>query len=179
MKKSQVFMTIFIALILISSVIGFLYVPEESALTPGVKQYNNIQFSPTQGNQWVAISNNQQLLFDYLPEELSTITLPQLYILNNPKLYIISNASDAASQQPLLQKLEYNLRTLGKTPVTACLAEIDCPDIPVKDCTEPGIILRKAPENRVFIYESCIAIEGDALYQSQVIDKLHQSLLGI
>lgn len=179
MKKSQLFMAVFVALILISSVIGFLYIPEESALQPGTKQYGNIQFYQSQNNQWVAQFNNQQFLFDYLPEDLSSITLPQLFTLNNPKLYLISNASDAASQQYLLQKLEYNLRTIGKTTITACLAAEDCPDIPIKDCTEPGILLKKAPENRVFIYESCIAIEGDALYQSQVIDKLHQSLLGI
>ena len=177
MKKSQLFMTAFIALIMISSVIGFLYTPEDAAVAPGTKQYSNIQFYP-QNNQWLALSNNQQFLFDYLPEELSAITIPQIYILNNPKLYIIFNASER-NQEYLLQKLEYNLRTLGKTVVQACLTETDCPDIPVKDCTEPGILLRESRENRVYLYESCIAIEGDTLYQSQAIDKLHQALLGI
>lgn len=174
-------MTVFIALILISSVIGFLYIPEQdssSGTFSGSKRYNNIEFFQGQNNKWIAAVNNQQYLFDYLPEELSTITIPQIYILNNPKLYIIFNASER-NQEYLLQKLEYNLRTLGKTVVQACLTETDCPDIPVKDCTEPGILLRESRENRVYLYESCIAIEGDTLYQSQAIDKLHQALLGI
>src|SRR3989344_8871207 len=116
MKKSQVFMTVFIALILISSVIGFLYIPEQdssSGTFSGSKRYNNIEFFQGQNNKWIAAVNNQQYLFDYLPEELSTITIPQIYILNNPKLYIIFNASER-NKENLLQKLEYNLRTLVK-----------------------------------------------------------------
>lgn len=179
MKKSQVFMTIFIAIILMSSVIGFLYVPEDAALAPGTKQYNNIQFVPGQNNKWLATFNNQQLLFDYLPEELSSISIPSTFPLNNPKLYLIMNATETSPQEYLLQKLEYNVRTLGKTPVTACIAALDCPDIPIKDCSEPGILLKKALKNRIYLYESCIAIEGDALYQSQIIDKLFQSAIGM
>jgi len=179
MKKMQIFMTLFIAIIMISSVIGFLYIPNDQQ-QPGVLEFNKIKFYPQQNNKYLATYNNQQLLFDYLPSQLSTITLPVLYPINTGKLYIIYNATEADSSTfYLIEKLSYNLNLLGKPASQACVSEQDCPDIPIKDCNSPSIYLKKSNTSRMYNEESCIIIEGDSLYQSQASDKLIQGFLGI
>lgn len=180
MKKMQIFMTIFIALIMVSSIIGFLYIPDNPDNQQGTLEFNKIKFYPQQNNKYLAVWNNQQLIFDYTPPQISTIPLPVLYPINTGKLYIIYNATDADSSTfYLIEKLSYNLNLLGRPASQACVSEENCPDIPIKDCNSPSIYLKKSNLSRMYNEESCIIIEGDALYQSQASDKLIQGFLGI
>ena len=178
MKKSQLFVSIFIAVIMISSIIGFMYSPKE-AETLSTTEFNGVKFYQSQ-NKWVALKDNQQFTFDYSPPELANITLPATYYLNTNKLYIIYNASEQDSSITYLaQKMYTNLGNLGRTISIACISEQDCPDIPIKDCQQPAIYLKKAPDNIMYNYESCLVIAGDNLYQNQAVDKLDQAFIGV
>jgi len=177
MKKSQIFMSIFIAVIMISSVIGFMYSPQQED-NPDAIAFNGVSFLPSQNNNWVAVINNNQLVFDYLPSELSGINSPLLYSLSQSKLYILYNPA-SKDQAYIMEKLYYNLNSLGKTAAPACLTEEDCPDIPIKSCKDNAILLKDSKNNQVYNEENCIVIEGDSLYQNQAADKIIQGLIGI
>jgi len=173
-------MTIFIAFIMVSSVIGFLYAPQDPAQNQGNSQeFNGIKFIPT-NNRFIVEQGTNQLIFDYLPSDLTEIQKLSLYDLNQQKLYLLYNSSEKDDNQEYVKtKLAYNLRILGKQVSEACISEIDCPDIPVKSCNEPSIYLESSNQNKIRNQDYCLVISGDSLFQSKSADKIIQQLLGI
>ena len=172
-------MTIFISLLMITSIIGFV-IPYDSQEQGNKLEFNDVEFLQTTNNKWTGVKNNQQYLFDFLPPELTEISIPGLFILNNKKLYFIYDPSNYSSfQEYIYQKTSYNLQLQGKQILPACMKEESCPDIPVKDCTENAIFLKNSINNKVYLLDNCIVLEGDEVYQNKAIDKINQALIGI
>jgi len=182
MKKIQLFMTLFIIFLMVSSIIGFLFPYGDSLAGPanGNLVFNGVEFLPTQDQRWIALNKDKQYIFDHLPSELSEITFPY-----NPaeedKVYVVYNPSELTqATEYLTQKTAYNLQLEGKEAILACTTLEGCNQFTVQDCTKSAIYLKTNLEKEsVFKDQNCLVIEGDTFYQSKVIDKIIQKTIGI
>ncbi|MBW3023333.1 hypothetical protein KY308_04480, partial [Candidatus Woesearchaeota archaeon] len=89
-KSSGIYLAVFIALIMILSVIGFMTTREEK------QAYGKFSFSE-KNNQWSTKTQNGELLSYYLPQDVEQIAVPEQaksLILNTKMLYITYDPKD-------------------------------------------------------------------------------------
>ncbi len=180
MKKSQLFLAIFIILIIISSVLGFVSNSNNTPNTNNDINYNGAKFTQdTQGKYQVNVNNNV-FIFDYLPNDLSDIELPD-FTLNQNKYYLIFNTTEKDDSITYdLNSLGYTLNLLGIKPILACVDEQDCDvNLPIKDCSNDAFYIKKSNINKVYLQDKCVIIEGDNTGLIKSINKINLKLIGI
>jgi len=181
----------FIAFIMITSVLGFIYSGEQGAQeqqqgqSAGKRIYNDYIFLKT-GDGWTINLNKQDLFLDYLPDELTEIDFSaNLINLANKeagqgKAYIITNGTDLGYVK---KKFAGNLRILGIRAVDGCfesMADISgCEELPIINCGKFAVAFKLGDEEEAGIDNKCILFEGDAGYLNKAADKFVLNLLGI
>ncbi len=179
MKKAQIFFVVFVILIMTMSIIEFTLIKDDP-LGNDYIEYKNFKFYPAQNNQYIVTINNVQFIFNYLPNELNDISLPD-FSLNNEKYYLLVNYSEKDNNLDYsLSKLGYTLNLINIKPVLACLNQENCKeDIPIKDCNTDSFYFKKSTINKVYLKDKCIVIEGDNLGISKSVDKINLKLAKI
>ena len=71
-KRKQLFMTLFIVLIMTSSVIGYMFGRDTTTST----KYNDHKFKST-NNRWITKVNNKELLFHYFPDQVDNLNMSE------------------------------------------------------------------------------------------------------
>jgi len=180
MKKAQ-WMSLFIIFLMASSTIGFIGITsnsEEPQTGKSIK-YNGQKFSSTLDNRWVTIIDGVQFIFDYSPEELNDLAVPELNFGN--KVYIIFDHNKTNSYLNYnVQKLSYTLQATNRAVINVCDKEEGCPEnAPIKDCTEDVVYLKITEENKVYNEGKCIVVEGDNEGITKSIDKIDIKLVGL
>jgi len=136
-SKLKILMPSFIVVLLVLSSLGFILGQkggQENTLT-NVKDYNGFKFYKTQNDKWVTNVGGVQYWFDYLPEDLVNISIPDFVVPN--KVYFLFNPLEKDNNMDyVMSKLSYVLSNLRKKMVPACISEQGCPDIPLKNCSE-------------------------------------------
>jgi len=175
-----IYITIFIALIMILSVIGFLWSGGDSSQY----KYKKHSFSYQNGD-WTTRINNKVLLFRYLPDEMANLTIPPetSSLLNNARMaYVSYNPDEKSEEMGLAQyNLAMNLETDTRFLVNAFTAPNEN-NISVITCSNatafiPVIILKKNENNNsITLNNSCIVLEGRPLF---VADRLVYDVYGI
>src|SRR3989344_3709677 len=180
MKKAQLFIVLFIVVIMISSVIGFVYTNPNSDQNINSFNYNNFKFDLTSNGKYQVNVNDKNFIFDYLPGDLKDIELLN-FNLKDDKYYLITNYSEKDQNMDYnLNKLGYTLNLLGIKTVLACYNEEECNlDLPIKDCNNDAFYLKKSNINKVYLENKCIIIEGNPVSMSKMIDKVNLKLVGI
>lgn len=181
MKKIQLFFVIFIIIVMISSVIGFVYTrPSNTNQNTNSFNYNGANFNPQQNGGYSVNVNGNNFIFDYLPNELNNIELPDFNLEAN-KYYLIFNATEYDNNLAYsLNKLGYTLKLLGIMVNTACINEQNCDsNLPIKDCSNYAFYLKKSNVNKVYLQDKCIILEGDNLGLSKLVDRINLKLVGI
>lgn len=127
------------------------------------EEYNGIDFTPTE-NGWFTIINNQQFLFNYLPQDLEDVNSTQIAILGN-KVYLTYDPEDKEIEKTYtlnyLSSLFYqnNIRT-----VLSCTKEKDCPEeLPIVNCDEATadiVLIRSGNESKIFKENKCYIIQS-------------------
>ena len=178
MKKTQVFVAIFILLIMIFSAIGFVYTNPDT--NQNSLDYKGFKFVLNQNNQYQIDMNGNSFIFDYNPNDLSNIDIPE-FNLEGDKYYILVNYSDVDNNlEYSLGKLGYTLNLLGVRPVLACDNEQNCQEnLPVKDCNSNSFYFKKSNLNKVYLDNKCIVIEGDTTGISKSVDKINLKLINV
>ena len=180
MKKSQLIIVIFIVVIMVSSVIGFVNVKQDNNLNQNSIDYSGVKFNIDNNGRYQANINDKSFIFDYLPDEIKDINLPEFNV-QGEKYYLIINYSEKDNNIDYsLNKLGYTLNLLGIRAIIACDNEENCNlDLPVKDCSNNAFYIKKSNVNKVYLQDKCITIEGDNLGISKIIDKINLKLAGI
>ena len=179
MKKTQIFVAIFILLIMIFSAIGFVYTNPDNANQNSL-DYKGFKFVLNQNNQYQIDINDNSFIFDYNPNDLSNIDIPEFNLVGD-KYYILVNYSDVDNNLEYnLGKLGYTLNLLGVRPVLACDNEQNCEEnLPVKDCSSNSFYFVKGSLNKVYLDNKCIVIEGDTIGMSRSVDKINLKLINV
>ena len=179
MKKSQLILVIFIVFIMITSAIGFVYVNPKDNNTNSF-DYKGFKFYLTNNAKYQVDVNNKQFIFDYLPNDLTNIEIPN-FNLQNEKYYLLMNYTEKDSNLDYnLNKLGYSLNLISKRTNLACINEKECnQELPIKDCGDDAFYIKKNNINKVYLQDKCIIIQGDDIYISKVVDKINLKLVGI
>ena len=178
MKKAQ-WMSLVIIFLMASSTLGYIGFTSDSEQIQDGVEYNGQEFLSTSDNRWVTVINNVQFIFDYSPEELNDILIPELNFGN--KVYIIFDHNETNSYLDYnVQKLSYTLQATNRAVINACDKEEGCPEnAPIKDCTEDAVYLKITEENKVYNEGKCIVVEGDNEGITKSIDKIDIKLVGL
>jgi len=178
MKKAQ-WMSLVIIFLMASSTLGYIGFTSDSEQIQDGVEYNGQEFLSTSDNRWVTVINNVQFIFDYSPEELNDILIPELNFGN--KVYIIFDHNETNSYLDYnVQKLSYTLQATNRAVINACDKEGGCPEnVPIKDCTEDAIYLKIAEENKIYNEGKCIVVEGDNEGITKAVDKIDIKLVGL
>jgi len=178
MKRAKLFMAIFIIVIMVSSVIGFVSLDKKNNTQN--YDYDGYTFNLDANGKYFVNINDKTFIFDYPPGDLSSITLPN-FNLGNSKYYILINFLEKDENMDYsLNKLEYNLNTAGIRPVLSCINEEGCPsDVPIKDCSEDSFYFTKGNTSRIYLKDKCIVIEGSSTEMVKLVDKIDLKVAGI
>tara|TARA_Y100000310_G_scaffold17319_1_gene17199 strand:+ start:191 stop:757 length:567 start_codon:yes stop_codon:yes gene_type:complete len=175
-QRKNLFFPIFIAIILVSSILGFIWKDQGST---DIKEYNGYKFTKTEKG-WVTQIGEKQVFFDYYPAEIEDIVFPSLS-RDVSKIYIAFNPEQKDTNIGyILQKTSDSLSNAGIKPVFACIKDSpECPDIPIINCENNDLVIQilKADEAKIFKQDNCIILEGNSAYLNKAIDKLKLNLL--
>jgi len=182
-SKWGTILVFFIAFIMISSVIGFLYGGEKDQF-----KYKDIKFTKTQSG-WSATINNQKVLFDYFPSEVEQINIsPEItsILLNKPEIDATSKINDTFAEEIALA--QYNmLLTLNNLDIYlrqgfTTNTPFNMPIITCEDATEsiPVIFFKQSNDTKITLENNCIISEArNNIDILRIKDRLLYSIFGI
>jgi hypothetical protein len=184
-KKSKLgaILVFFIAFIMISSIIGFIYSGESDTF-----KYKDIKFTRTQ-NQWSAVINNRKMVFNYFPAEVEGINVSSDVItalLNKPEIDTTSMVDDMFAEEIALA--QYNMAlTLNNFNiyVRRGFTTNNTFDLPIISCEDatfavPIIYFEQSNQTKVSMENDCIIAEARNNFDVlRVKDRLLYSILGI
>lgn len=184
-KKSKwgAILVFFIAFIMISSIVGFIYSEQDNQF-----KYNKIKFTKT-STEWRTTINNQQLTFDYFPSDVEQIELGDdvaTALLNKPEIDATSELNDTFSEEIALAN--YNMAlTLNKLNIYVMggfttNSTFNLPILTCKDATQavPIIYFKQSNQTKVTLKNSCIIAEAkNNIDILRIKDRLIYAMLGI
>jgi hypothetical protein len=185
-SKTKLFWALFIILIMISSSGAFIYdfYASNNKDNNSKQTYNGYKFEATSSNTWQTTFNGQTLQFYYTPKELESINVKDINLDTN-KIYLAFNASDSDqvinfNRDRIRSILAYN--NVIATP--ACIAEDNCPDIPIVDCKGniPVLYLKKlinSTDININKQDNCYTVEAYNDGFNKFTDRLIYKILGI
>ncbi|MDD4563696.1 MAG: hypothetical protein PHF09_02370 [Candidatus Nanoarchaeia archaeon] len=172
-KKKQTILSILLITLLGFSTIGYAFFS-----STGEKQqaynYKNLNFIQ-QNDLWYTQINNNNYVFNYLPDQLKEIpinTTITIQNLENKPLYIVS-------PQDISYILTSNLQNHILRFQEACINLEECSEItPLKNCSTDNIIIINSSSEKTQITQdqNCIFLEGDI---SKAANKFVYSLFNI
>lgn len=180
-SKKNLYVTIFIVLLMVSSVIGFVaFSGQGENKIKADYEYNGFNFFKI-NNGWITKINSGDIYFDYLPSEVKDISYDNSKLSTQNKVYVAYGPSKD-NIDFVLSKVDSNIRLLGYSTNLACIKEENCPDIPVVNCQEKDniILLRINEKNNIYRDNGCIVIEGeDIIGLAKATDKFIYSISGM
>lgn len=179
-NKSVIYVAIFIAFIMITSVLGYIFGDsEESSM-----KYNKYNFYK-KNLKWVTKISNAEVDFDYFPAEIDNINLSKEIVesIKNSRMIYITyspNQTDTDefgySQFELTNKLML-LNIYAGNGMTES-NEFNLPIISCANATQfvPVIVLEKGVENTIKSENNCIILKGEPL---RLKDRLLYGIFGV
>ena len=176
-KRNQFILSIILIMVMFSSIVGYSLSGLNEASSKNIV-YNGINFVQN-NNLWYANIGDFQFSFFYNPTEVEK-TNSELNLLNkyeNLPLYVSSENSEAEAEiyrnlfdsNRIIQRMQY-----------ACLETEGCgEDIPIKNCSDNFIIIKKSEENKVIQQENCVFIEGKEEDLIKLSDSFLFKIMGI
>ena len=184
-RRTQKIIVAFIAFIMVSSVIGFIWGRD----TEQQQKYKEFKFGRT-ADKWHTLINGKRIFFSYFPSEVEGINISSDVIDKLSNKFEIDTTSDindsyakgiALSQYELGDALDFNLgvylrigltaNTSYNLPIITCLTATD--KIPV-------IYFKGSNETIVHLEEDCIVVETDSNENFvRIKDRILYALAGV
>lgn len=177
--NTKIVLTLFIAFIMITSIIGFIWSSNSNDNNYETLEYNNHQFKKINGKYTLELNNNEYV-FDNTPYELSDINIDNLN-LESDKYYLIFNPVEKdLNMEYYMQKLYLVLKSSGVNVQLACSTNEGCDNsMPVKNCDDYSFYLKRSEDAKVYKDNKCVVIQGDNLNINKEIDKINLILLKV
>jgi len=157
-RRIQLIVGIFLILIMALSTIGYSLNNNPEDETEKII-YNDIEFV-RENNLWNANIGNFQFGFLYNPTETekTNSSLDYLNEYDNLPLYIYSENSDATME--IYRNLFYYNQIVERVQEACPKGEICAEEIPIKNCTNNFIIIKKSEISEIKQEDNCVFISG-------------------
>jgi len=125
---------------------------------------------------------DQTYTFQYSPQMLESYALPLnvLSWLSKERVYLAYKPNDTIDFNQQLQLLSFIIYQNGIIPQQACTIEEGCPDIPLIDCENDGVILLSSTENIITSDNKCLVLEAENPEEMQrLTERVIYGILGV
>jgi len=184
MKKqkshTKLFMGIFIAFLMIASILGIIVSNPANSEEKPVYEYEGYEFYRTDTG-WAVKDNENYLPVDYLPEEVKNIAYEDIN-LNSDKIYLAYTPGNYdASEEYAIRKLGTFLSFEGRRLVLACNQEEGCGDIPIIDCNvDYAFSFIIGEDEKIYNKDNCVMLmSNDTVDFSKEVDVVIYKTLGV
>ena len=176
--NSKIILTLFIAFIMITSVIGFIWSSGSGEETYEVIEYNGYEFKNINGRYLVEVNSNEYV-FDNSPYDLEDLDAD--FSLESDKYYLLFNPSERDNNiDYFMQKLYLTLSYQGINVQLACDREEGCdPSLPIKSCDDYSFYLKKSENTKIYKENNCVVLEGDNVGLNMAVDKVNLVMLNV
>jgi len=176
--KGKTLLAIFIAIIMVSSILGVMTYSNDSS-TASTLQYNGNSFDYINGKYFLELKGSNYV-FDNSPYDLKDIPVEN-FVLESNKYYILFNPDERDSNMEyFMQKLFLTLNSKGINVQIACDREENCDEtLPVKDCDDYSFYLKSGENTKIYKDNNCIVLEGDSSGLNKAVDRINLEILGI
>jgi len=164
-KKPAVFLAVFIAAIMVTSVIGYIIADN----TTQQKKYKGIKFE-TDSVSWFAVIDGTRYSFSFLPQDVEYIETPKMDYTGIVQLYVTSSPNSTSSGQIAESIFELS-QTLSQKGIYALQGfivenEYSLPVFTCSNATQFVPVIYYADGNSTGIRKegNCIIIESDNSY---------------
>jgi hypothetical protein len=141
----------------------------------GKVEYNGYKFT-NQNDYWTTTVGSYNFVFKYNPTQVEKINSSLRYVNNYSGVPIYISSEDYISEVEIYQ----NLGNIVQRFQRACLEEKGCAEnVPIKDCSNNFIIIRKANESNIYQNQSCVFIEGPQENLTAITDEFLFKILGM
>ena len=181
-KKLMGWIIIVIMVLSVGGIISSGFYAQDQQQLPS-QDYNGYKISAS-GLQSQLQIGGRTYSFQYPPWMLENITLPLdvLPWLSKEKVYMgydPSNNSNASSSQQM-QFIGAVLYANGIIPQEACTQEEGCPDIPLINCDNAGVIFLSSTENVIISDNNCLIFQAhDPSERQKLAERFIYGLLGV
>lgn len=164
-NRSVIYIAIFVGLIMILSVVGFLWGGGEGSAD---YKYNDFLFNYNNG-QWITNIDGRQISFSYLPEELLNISVPANvdFLISNARMIYLTYDPEKGSEALALTQYDFqrSIATNSRFVVNAFTKENEnaLPVVGCENATQfvPVIMLIEDDlSNSISLNNFCITLEG-------------------
>jgi len=172
---------VFIVLVMTFSILGFIggsfFTEDEN-----IKKYgNHVFYRDNQG--WRFQAGKEVYYFQYLPEELSNITVkvPTHNLFKEGKIYFGYEPGVNLNTDLAMSKLGTFFYNRNLVIVKACINEKGCPDVPLIDCAgKTSLVFQRNNQTGIEAVNKCLVINAqDDMGLNQLSERLLYNLLGI
>ncbi|MFA5071530.1 MAG: hypothetical protein WC511_04165 [Candidatus Pacearchaeota archaeon] len=176
-RRIQLIVGIFLILIMALSTIGYSLNNNPENNSKKII-YNNIEFV-SENNLWNANIGNFQFGFLYNPTETEKInsSLDYLNEYDNLPLYIYSENSDAMME--IYRNLFYYNQIVERLQEACPEGEICAKEIPIKNCTNNFIVIKKSEISEIKQEDNCVFISGKDEELTRITDGFLFKISGI
>lgn len=174
-------LVLFIAFIMVSSIIGF--IQTGTGDNANFYEYKGNRYI-AQGNGWLTYIENKPIVLSYGPVDLEQINpgfdLNQIVFAD--KVYLSFNPAE--NIQRAIIDLTKNIN-FNKPLINSCFSDSElCANLPLKTCEDASIdtvviLLKESNKTEISFENNCLAIEGESDFIIRVIDKLVLTSLGL
>ena len=185
-NKLGLYSAIFIIVIMVSSVIGFMYGDRNSDDT---RKYGKTKFVATQEG-WMTSVNEEKIIFQFLPESTSDLEMDGATrdrLLSANMVYMTSDFNDPFAQDIALAQYELadNMKKISNKYFIAGFTDSASKTIPAISCLNatvqiPVLYFKDGEKARLSVSGNCVIFEGG--YETdflRFVDKLLFENMGI
>lgn len=179
-NKGAIYVAIFIAFIMVTSIVGFFYGGSEEERF----SYNGFLFERV-GEKWVTTVDGKRIDFDYLPNDVNYVNLSEeakMTIINSKMIYITYSQNQSNLEEIALAQFSLSQR-LSELNIflQSALAEENEFGLAVIDCQNatafvPVIKFKWSYKDEIIINDNCIVLDGNP---SKLKDRLLYGIYGI
>lgn len=184
-SRKQLILPIFLGAVMVMSTFGYIFGKDNNDSSGSDGQsaaFGSFTFKKT-GAGWVTQINGRDMVFRYLPSELTEIDVPfTASFLQNNKVYLTRDSSKNYGTAE--RDIYSNLKPILNLNLACTQDSEACRELPIKTCKDAGeqvtvILLEIATKQEVTSTDNCITVRGDAVYVSKAVDKLLYSNFGV
>jgi len=183
--KGKVWLTIFLALIMVSSIFGFV-ISSQSDNTRKTT-YNNFEFESI-NNQWVTEINGQETAFLEHPANLESIEIPSEaanLLSNKPSVYLTFEEAQEYDLKFIdLTRLRLNDHLSNLLNIYVINGAVNSSTLPPITCLNatssvPVIYLKSAQESKITLENNCLIIQAKQNDFISLSERLLYNWLGV
>ena len=180
-KRNKIILSVFISLLMITSIAGFIGLPESN---PGndfeTKTFNGIEFQNI-NNRWVSVDNNQIALF-FDPEIIGKQNVLNIQKLNSGEKIYFSTDQNSTDNQRIYQEINSLTALLKPRAVNSCYEDSEqCRTLPLKTCEDAKdlnkvVVIKKEKITNISYNNNCLEITGT---ETDIVKFIDQLILGL